>query len=111
MAKRRVAPGRRSIIAALLIGFVLVTIGVISRRVLGLQVQREIRDLRRQRDGLDAERVRLEAAIRDASSRATLQPIAEQRLNMHIPTPDQQVFLTRPTRTPADSGRAPHDSL
>ena len=111
MAKRRVAPGRRSIIAALLIGFVLVTIGVISRRVLGLEVQRQIRDLQRQRDGLDAERVRLEAAIRDASSRATLQPIAEQRLNMHIPTPDQQVFLPQPSRTPADSGRARHDSL
>ena len=111
MAKRRVAPGPRSIIAALLVGFVLVTIGVVGRRVIGLEVQREIRDLQRRRDGLNAERVRLEAEIRDASSRATLQPIAEQRLNMHIPTPDQQVFLTRPPRPPAAAGGAKHDSL
>ena len=41
-----------------------------------------------------AERIRLEGAIRDASSRAHLQPIAEQRLNMHIPKADQQVTLT-----------------
>ena len=40
-----------------------------------------------------AERIRLEGVIRDASSRARLQPIAEQRLNMHIPKPDQQVIL------------------
>ncbi len=79
--------------------------------MLGLEAQRQIRDLQRQRDGLTAERARLEAAIRDASSRATLQPIAEQRLNMHIPTPDQQVFLTRPSRTRPDSARVPHDSL
>jgi cell division protein FtsL len=104
MAKRRVAPGRRGVIAILLVGFVLVTTGVIGRRVLGVKQQREIRDLQRKRDALDAERVRLESAIRDASSRARLQPIAEQRLNMHIPKPDQQVFLTRPPV-------APHDTL
>ena len=104
MAKRRVAPSRRGLIAILLVGFVLVTTGVIGRRVLGVKQQREIRDLQRKRDALDGERIRLEGAIRDASSRARLQPIAEQRLNMHIPKPDQQVFLTRP---PA----APHDTL
>ena len=51
---------------------------------------------------LDADRVRLEGEIRQASSRARLQPIAEQRLNMHIPAATQQVTLPR---------RAPHDSL
>jgi uncharacterized protein YlxW (UPF0749 family) len=69
MAKRRVAPGRRGLIAILLVGFVLVTTGVIGRRVLGVKQQREIRDLQRKRDALDAERIRLESAIRDASSR------------------------------------------
>lgn len=94
MAKRKVAPGRRSLIAVLLVGFVLLTTGVIARRVEGLQQQREIRTLQRQRDALDAERVRLEGSIRDASSRARLQPIAEQRLNMHIPKAEEQVILT-----------------
>jgi hypothetical protein len=37
----------------------------------------------------------LEADIRIASSRARLQPIAEQRLGMHVPTEDQVVYLTR----------------
>lgn len=77
----------------LLVGFVLLTTGVIARRVKGLQQQREIRELQRKRDALDGERVRLEGSIRSASSRARLQPIAEQRLNMHIPSPEQQVLL------------------
>jgi hypothetical protein len=50
----------------------------------------------------------LETAIREASSRTHLQPIAEQRLNMHIPTPDQQVLLPRPVNKPP---RTTHDSL
>lgn len=62
--------------------------------------------LQRKREALAAERIKLEEAIRDASSRARLQPIAEQRLNMRIPNPDQQVFLSRknePTRPPNDT--------
>lgn len=106
MAKRRVAGAgkrRRPLIAAILIGFVLVTTGVIARRVYGVDQQNKIRDLHRTRDSLDAERIRLEGAIREASGRARLQPIAEQRLNMHIPKPDQQVFLNRGSRPPHDS--------
>jgi cell division protein FtsL len=93
--KRRVAPGRRSLIALLLVGFVLVATGVIARRVWGVRQQTEIRKLRQTRDGLEADRIRLEGAIRDASSRTHLQPIAEQHLNMHIARPEQQVFLSR----------------
>jgi cell division protein FtsL len=108
MAKRRVKPGRRGIIAMVLVGFVLVTTGVIARRVFGVQQQREIRRLQQQRNLLEADRIRLETAIRDASSRTHLQPIAEQRLNMHIPTPDQQVLIPRTTnKTP----RTTHDTL
>jgi cell division protein FtsL len=99
--KRRVAPGRRSAIALVLVGFVLVTSGVIARRVLGVKQQTGIKKLQQKRTALDADRIRLESAIRDASSRARLQPIAEQRLNMHIPKPDEQVILPR---------RSPHDS-
>jgi cell division protein FtsL len=112
MAKRKVSGGGggrgRSLIALLLVGFVLVTTGVIARRVRGLQQQREIRDLQRSRDALEAERIRLDGEIRDASSRARLQPIAEQRLNMHIPKPEEQIILKR---TPATAVRVPHDSL
>lgn len=81
--------------AVLLVGFVLVASGVIARRVLGVRWQIEIRKLQEKRGALDADRVRLESAIRDASSRARLQPIAEQRLNMHIPKADEQVILPR----------------
>jgi cell division protein FtsL len=52
------------------------------------------------RSGLIAERRRLESEIRIASSRAHLQPIAEQRLQMHVPTEDQVVYLTRGARGP-----------
>jgi cell division protein FtsL len=103
MATRSVGPGRRSLIALALIGFVAVTTGVILRRVYGVQQQRDIRDLRRTRDALDGERIRVEGAIRDASSRSRLQPIAEQQLGMHIPTPEQQVILTRHPATRRDS--------
>lgn len=91
---RRWAP----IIAVVLIGFVLVESGVIFRRVLGAKQQTDIRKLNEKRNALEAERVRLESEIRDASGRARLQPIAEQRLNMHIPAADQQVILPKPGR-------------
>ena len=114
MAKRRVARervGTRSLIALVLIGFVVVATGVIGRRVVGVRQQREIRTLQQERDALAAERVRLEGAIRDASSRARLQPIAEQRLNMHIPTAEQQILLPRAPRSAAATPRARHDSI
>jgi cell division protein FtsL len=111
MAKRRVGRGgrRRSLIALVLVGFVIVTSGVVARRVRGVAEQRRIVDLQRKREALDAERTKLESAIRDASSRVRLQPIAEQRLNMRIPTPEQQVIL--PRRAAGPVGRAPNDSL
>jgi hypothetical protein len=108
MAKRRVTAGRRSLIALALVGFVSVATGVIARRVYGVREQREIRKLQRVRDSLITERIRLEGVIRDASSRARLHPIAEQRLNMHIPKADQQVFLNPATKGAA---RPPRDSL
>jgi len=111
MAKRRVNPGRRSVIAVALIGFVLVATGVIARRVYGVREQRDIRKLQKTRDALIADRIRLEGVIRDASSRAHLQPIAEQRLNMHIPKADQQVNLTPPDSATKRPPRSPNDSV
>ena len=108
--KRRVAPGKRSAIALVLVGFVLTTSIVIARRAWGVKQQTEIRKLQEKRTALDADRIRLEAEIREASSRARLQPIAEQRLNMHIATPEQQVILPR-TAPPAQNPAAKRDSL
>jgi cell division protein FtsL len=111
MAKRRVNPGRRSLIAIALIGFVFVATGVIARRVYGVREQRDIRKLQKTRDGLIAERIRLEGVIRDASSRARLQPIAEQRLKMHIPKADQLVTLPPPASATMRPPRTPNDSV
>ena len=105
-SRRRRRPGARALIALVLVGFVLAATGVIARRVLGVGAETTIRRLRQRREALEAERIRLEGVIREASSRAHLQPIAEQRLNMHIPSPDQQVLLARPT-TQASPQRTP----
>lgn len=91
---------RRSRIALGLFGFVLVATGVIARRTYGIGQARVLRDLQRRREALDAERVKLESEIREASSRARLAPIAEQRLDMHVPSPDQVIMLPRPTPSP-----------
>jgi cell division protein FtsL len=114
MAKRRVGgrrAGRRSLIAVVLVGFVAVTTGVIARRVRGVNEQRRILELQRKREALDAERTKLESAIRDASGRSRLQPIAEQRLNMHIAKPEQQIILSRSPANGGGTRRPPHDSL
>ena len=97
---------RRAQIALGLFGFVLVATGVIARRTYGIGQARELRDLQRRREALEAARVKLESEIRDASSRERLAPIAEHSLNMHVPSPDQVIMLPRPTpagRTTSDS--------
>ena len=94
-------PRGRSIVALVLVGFVLVAVGVIWRRSRGFAREREISLLEQKRTQLDGERSRLELEIRDLSSRARLAPIAEQRLGMRIPS-DSQVIDIR--RRPAPAG-------
>jgi cell division protein FtsL len=102
---------RRSTVALVLVSFVLVATGVIARRTYGIDQARTLRELDRRRQALEAERVKLDGEIRDASSRARLAPIAEQRLNMHVPSPDQVIMLPRPvpraTRGAADTVSRP----
>jgi cell division protein FtsL len=100
--KGRRAPrvGPRSLIVLALLGFFVVATGVIARRTFGISQAREIRKLQTQRDAVDASRVKLEGEIRDASSRARLGPIAEQRLHMYVPADSQVIILQRP-RTPS----------
>ena len=94
---RRGRLSRRAIVALALFGFVLVATGVIARRTYGIDQARALRELDRRRQALEAERVKLDGDIRDASSRARLAPIAEQRLNMHVPSPDQVILLPPPS--------------
>ena len=92
---RKVGSSGRLRFALLLLGFVVIASGVILRRTYGIAGARDIQVLESRRSGLIAERLRLEGEIRSASSRARLQPIAEQRVVMHLPTEAQVVYLTR----------------
>jgi cell division protein FtsL len=98
----------RSIVGLVLVGFVLVATGVIWRRSFGNARAREQQRLEQQREALEAERAKVEGDIRDASSRATLAKVAEERLNMHIPSDSLVIYLQRPTKTRATT-RTPRD--
>jgi cell division protein FtsL len=96
----RVAKVRgRAIVALVLIGFVLVATGVIWRRSVGVAQAREIQRLEQERADLVARRAALEAEIRDATGRARLARIAEQRLGMRVPSDSQVITLPRPARS------------
>lgn len=88
------AGGRR--LALVLLGIFVLALGVIGRRTMGIGQARALRELEGRRDAADAERVRLEAEIREASSRARLGPIVEQRLQMYVPADSQVIILQRP---------------
>lgn len=88
----------RSLIALLLLGFVLMATGVIWRRSTGIARAREESRLEQRASALKAERVKLEGEIRDASSRAVLARIAEDRLQMRVPNDSQVILLARPAR-------------
>jgi len=99
MAKgRRVKSLGRSLVLVALLGFFVVAMGVIARRTFGISQAREIRDLEQKRNALDASRVQLAVEIREASSRARLGPIVEQRLQMHVPADSQVIILPREQR-------------
>lgn len=99
MAKSRVggrASGRLRFVLVL-IGFLVIAMGVILRRSYGIAAARELQQLDARRAALVVERLRLESEIRAAASRATLQPIAEQRLQMRVPADSQVIILPRPS--------------
>ncbi len=85
-------------IAGGLVSFVLIAAAVITRRSYGYSEGSSTKSLERRYSLLESERVRLAAAIRDASSRRALGPIAEGRLGMRIPSDSQVVFLPSPSR-------------
>ncbi len=96
----------RSVVALVLVGFVLVATGVIWRRSYGSVRAREQQRLEQQRGALEAERAKLEGDIRDASSRGNLAKMAEEKLNMHIPSDSLVIYLKRAPK--AKSPRDPH---
>lgn len=87
--------GTRGTIVLVFAGFFVVALGVIARRTFGINQAKELRVLERQRDAVEAARVKLEVEIRDASSRARLGPVAERRLHMYVPPDSQVVILKR----------------
>jgi len=95
MAARKVAGSGRGRLALLLLAFLAISGAVISRRSIGIRSQRDVRELDARRAALIAERLRLESDIRTATSRAHLQPIAEQRLQMQVPAASQVFNLPR----------------
>jgi hypothetical protein len=84
----------RSILAALLVGFVVVASAVIWRRSYGITQARRLAALDRQLVQLEADRARLAGLIRDESSRAQLWPVV-QRLGMRVPDDRQVRFIHR----------------
>jgi cell division protein FtsL len=97
MATRRVGGGGggRLRLALFLLVFLVIAGAVILRRTYGIAGARELHALDARRAALVAERLRLEGEIRSASSRAKLQPVAEQRLDMHVPADSQVIILQR----------------
>lgn len=105
---RAVAGRGRSLVAVALLGFVLVATGVIWRRSYGIAQQRQLRALEDRRTALEARAASLQNDIRELSSRARLAPVAERRLDMHIPSDSQVVILSRPSTPGTQDARAPH---
>lgn len=95
MAKRTVGGGGRLRLAGVLLLFLVISGGVILRRTVGISAAQELLRLDARRAALAAERLRLEAEVRAAGSRARLQPIAEQRLRMRVPSDSQVIILER----------------
>lgn len=95
MASKRVAGSGRIRFALIMLAFLVISGGVILRRTFGIAGEHELLELDGRRAALVAERLRLESEIRTASSRAHLQPIAEQRLHMRVPDASQVITVPR----------------
>ena len=85
----------RSLVGIVLVGFVVMASAVIWRRSFGITESRTLTDLDRRYAALEAERARLEGAIRDLSGRGKLGPVAEKKLGMKVPADTQVVILKR----------------
>lgn len=85
----------RTVVALLLLGFVLVALAIVWRRTLGIGQSDNLTTLESRKIQLEGERVRLESEIREASSRRRLGETVETRLGMRIPADNRVVILPR----------------
>ena len=93
MAKRGVALRGRTLVALVLAVFVAVALAIVWRRTIGIGQSARLAQLDSRRGTLESDRARLEAEIRQASSRQELGTAVESRLGMHVPTDSQVVIL------------------
>ena len=93
--------GRGGKIFLILIGFVVLTMGVILRRVQGFKQGKEIREMQVKKEALISEQLKLQDAIRTASDRKHIIEIAQTRLGMKMPELNQVIDLPRRPLPPA----------
>jgi cell division protein FtsL len=107
VARKAQGGGRRGPkILLLLVGFVVLAIGVMLRRVYGFQQAKEIREMQQKREALRSEQLKLQDAIRTASDRQHIIEIATTRLGMKMPELNQVIDLPRRPLAPGkDSSR------
>ena len=79
----------------MLAAFVLIALAIVWRRTIGIGQSEKLAVLDARQVNLESERARLDAEIRDASSRQNLGTAVERRLGMHVPTDKQVVILPR----------------
>ena len=106
MAKKLGAKGRGSgggggRILLLLVGFVVLAVGVMLRRMYGFQQATAIREMEQKREALISEQLKLQDAIRVASDRKHIIEVAQSRLGMKMPELNQVIDLPRRPLPPA----------
>ena len=107
VGRRAEGGGRRGpLIVLALVGFVVLAVGVNLRRIYGLRQDLAIREMKVKREALVSEELKLQDAIRVASSRGHLIEMAQTRLNMKMPELNQVIDLPhRPIGPVGASGR------
>ena len=95
MAKSGVGLRGRSLVGLVLGAFLLIAMSIVWRRTIGISQSERLAILDAKRATLESERARIDAEIRDASSRQNLGTTVERRLGMHVPTDKQVVILPR----------------
>jgi hypothetical protein len=93
VAKRSVTLRGRTLVALVLAVFVAVALAIVWRRTIGIGQSARLAQLDSKRSTLESDRARIEAEIRQASSRQQLGTAVETRFGMHVPTDNQVVIL------------------
>jgi hypothetical protein len=80
-------------VALILAVFVVVALAIVWRRTIGIDQSARLAQLDAKRSTLESDRARLEAEIRQASSRQELGTAVETRFGMHVPKDNEVVIL------------------